>query len=337
MSLVMIVGSIIAGCTPLGGAVAAFPVAVLLLNFVPAEGRDFAVLIQSIGMNAATFVIMMHKRDFVNQILCATFIAAGVPGILLGLLYPMSPLYTTLVFQLIIFQFAILYFYMNHVRPRHPINLNMHKSSSGINAVMKRRGAYAVMVIAAALGGFLTAQIGAGSDIVMYMFGVLIWNPLFPDDAYSELTLTTTSVVCMGILSTVTAACRILTGFVKERVLLCWGASAMVVVFGAPVGSLLLVPSLRHKLRNVLYFVAIAQLVGFMIKNAAVEAAWIVIGITTVATLCLITADYYRTLRRKKCVESEMSPSDTQSATSEHDGRNPVSHNGIVHYDARNA
>jgi len=61
MSLAMIVGCLIAGSTPLGGAVVAFPVAVLVIKFKPVQGRDFAVLIQSVGMTAAAYLIATKK------------------------------------------------------------------------------------------------------------------------------------------------------------------------------------------------------------------------------------------------------------------------------------
>ena len=63
LMVAMIFGSMIAGSTPLGGGVVAFPVTVLILNFSPAEGRDFSLLIQSIGMTAASFLIFTEKES----------------------------------------------------------------------------------------------------------------------------------------------------------------------------------------------------------------------------------------------------------------------------------
>ena len=45
----MVLGSFIAGATPLGGGVVAFPVSVLVLNLSPKEGRDFTSFIQSVS------------------------------------------------------------------------------------------------------------------------------------------------------------------------------------------------------------------------------------------------------------------------------------------------
>ncbi|VEU40647.1 unnamed protein product [Pseudo-nitzschia multistriata] len=62
MMVAMVLGSMIAGSTPLGGGVVAFPVSVLVLGFSPDQGRDFSLLIQSVGMTAASFLIFYKKR-----------------------------------------------------------------------------------------------------------------------------------------------------------------------------------------------------------------------------------------------------------------------------------
>ena len=61
LTIAMIFGSLIAGSTPLGGGVVAFPVVVLAIGLSPPEGRDFTVCIQSVGMNAAGFLLMVVK------------------------------------------------------------------------------------------------------------------------------------------------------------------------------------------------------------------------------------------------------------------------------------
>lgn len=67
MSLAMIPGSFFAGSTPLGGGSTAYPVGVLVLGFDAIEGRDFAAMIQSVGMGAATYLIMLRRRHLLRQ------------------------------------------------------------------------------------------------------------------------------------------------------------------------------------------------------------------------------------------------------------------------------
>ena len=57
MSAAMVLGSFIAGSTPLGGGVVGFPVAVLVLRMEPAQGRDFSAMIQAVGMTSASYLI----------------------------------------------------------------------------------------------------------------------------------------------------------------------------------------------------------------------------------------------------------------------------------------
>ena len=49
-----------------GGGVVGFPVAVLVLGFDSPQGRDFAVLIQAVGMNSAAFLILYTKPHMVK-------------------------------------------------------------------------------------------------------------------------------------------------------------------------------------------------------------------------------------------------------------------------------
>ena len=72
MTLAMILGSLIAGSTPLGGGVVAFPVAVIVINFTAPQGRDFAVLIQSVGMNAAGYLLVLRAGQPVHTRPCTS-------------------------------------------------------------------------------------------------------------------------------------------------------------------------------------------------------------------------------------------------------------------------
>lgn len=84
MTLAMVVGCFIAGSTPLGGAVTAFPVAVLVLKFTPAMGRDFSALIQSVGMSAAAYLIIVRKKHMVNPYFVQFGCVSSAFGIVIG-------------------------------------------------------------------------------------------------------------------------------------------------------------------------------------------------------------------------------------------------------------
>ena len=58
MSITMAFGSFVAGATSEGGGAVAFPVMTLLLGIDPTTARDFSLMIQTIGMNAAAIAIV---------------------------------------------------------------------------------------------------------------------------------------------------------------------------------------------------------------------------------------------------------------------------------------
>ena len=315
MTLAMIFGSLIAGSTPLGGGVVAFPVAVLLIGFTPAEGRDFTVMIQSVGMNAASYLIIKDKPHLLDFHLIATFIILGIPGVLIGLAAELPPFHTILTFQILVLEFAIIFFYLNVLAPRqspsaipspHVSATEPDGTPSAVTisvavdvAHAKRRREYhdesdtplrsalapVTMWIASFAGGFLTANVGSGSDILLYAYGLLGWNLLVPASRrLSDTALTASSVVVMGVLSLVTSACRVMTVGVAMSVMHCWGATCWIVCFGAPLGSLLLTPGLRSQLRVAFYLLAVAQFVGFAILKIRGDAgAWAIFLATTLS------------------------------------------------------
>mmetsp|Transcript_22933 Transcript_22933/g.54134 ORF Transcript_22933/g.54134 Transcript_22933/m.54134 type:complete len:408 (+) Transcript_22933:195-1418(+) len=86
MMIAMVLGSMIAGSTPLGGGVVAFPVSVLVLGFRPDQGRDFSLLIQSVGMTAASFLIFYKKRHLLRgcEDIIVQFCVLSIIGVVIG-------------------------------------------------------------------------------------------------------------------------------------------------------------------------------------------------------------------------------------------------------------
>lgn len=81
----MIVGSFIAGSTPIGGGVVAFPLSVLYLKFNALEARDSAVMVQATGMNAASFLLFYAKPGLLDSQFIIINVIVGAWGVLLGL------------------------------------------------------------------------------------------------------------------------------------------------------------------------------------------------------------------------------------------------------------
>ena len=339
MSVAMLLGSFVAGSTPLGGGIVAYPVCQLVLFWPTPDSRDASILVQSIGMNAAGYLLLLRKRHLLHYSMIFTFTVWGGVGILLGLMVAspsdvlptewrkgtLPPGLANIIFGTLVLCFAIMYCYVSELLPKHTephrrqdgsicakdphavVKLTTHacdadsiyfKELDDTSPVPSVTGVgerlldwlplHAAMIVFALCGGFLTANVGSGSDMALYIFGVFVWNPARPLEAQTETALTASSVVVMGILSAVASVARAVNGGFARKILLCWGADAFIVVLGAPIGAYVLTPSAAVCLRRLFYIMALVQFVNFtFMEDAFFDATvapyvgkrvWLVIG-----------------------------------------------------------
>ena len=85
MALVMLLGSIVAGSTPMGGGTVAFPVLVLLFHQPAEMGRNFAMSIQALGMTSAMIFIVCRRTPIPPRMLLGGAAGAAI-GLILGTL-----------------------------------------------------------------------------------------------------------------------------------------------------------------------------------------------------------------------------------------------------------
>ena len=78
MTVTLVFGSFIAGATSEGGGALAFPVTTLVFEIEPKVARDFSLLIQSVGMMAASFTIFCLRIP----VLWPAVLYAGLGGAL---------------------------------------------------------------------------------------------------------------------------------------------------------------------------------------------------------------------------------------------------------------
>jgi len=122
MTFAMGIGCLIAGSTPLGGAVVAFPVSVLVLKFSPEEGRDFGALIQSVGMVSAAYLIAVRKSHMVHTqtLFLSTF--ANTFGILLGFQLDIPGFWVNMIYTTFSVVTAALLFYKHVIKMFPPMS-----------------------------------------------------------------------------------------------------------------------------------------------------------------------------------------------------------------------
>jgi len=281
---------------------------VLAIGLTPPEGRDFTVCIPSVGMNAAGFLLMVVKPHLLDFKFITVFTTIGTAGVLTGLSSGIKPYYVNVIYTTLILQFAILYLYTNVLSPKPA---NQSKVTKEVPSELKLKLVDGAMVVAAFIGGMITANIGSGSDIFLYGFGVYIWNVALGDTdlKMAENKLTASSVVVMGLLSIVTACARGFTAGISMNVWYCLGACSWLVCWGAPLGSLFLTPELQMTLRAAFYIAACVQFGcfgGITIKSGipssskrmSSTATWVLIICITIAVLIAAVA-HYRIMHRR--------------------------------------
>ncbi|KAL9189963.1 hypothetical protein ACHAXT_009638 [Thalassiosira profunda] len=350
LMIAMVFGSMIAGATPLGGGVVGFPVAVLIIGFSPAEGRDFSLLIQSIGMTAASFLILYNKRrvlggyeDFVSKCIVASLVGLIIGFELLdGIMSPflVNLVYTTAV-ACISLVFAYQEFYgrwkaMHNVDPLPSsisdgsgLTLSGSSDDSRTDAVKRRRckneKAASILLehicfpLLSAAGGVLTSQIGSGADIMCFVSGSIMSaltarrQRRGPDDgSCSDNTLTAASVIVMASVSVFGSVLRLTArqgAAVETDVLLAVFACSPIVVLGAPVGSLFLIPSNKRRLKCAFCVLGMVQLAIFgVIKIGNNGLAWAVVLSILFIVVCALVAHYVVSSRvYSKSVEADAS------------------------------
>jgi len=83
MAIVMIMGSLVAGSTPMGGGTVAFPILVLVFGQAASNARNFGLIIQALGMTSAMIFILGRKVPLPFRVLAGSTLGAGV-GFIFG-------------------------------------------------------------------------------------------------------------------------------------------------------------------------------------------------------------------------------------------------------------
>ena len=206
-----------------GGGAVAFPVLTLAFGVSPTIARDFSLMIQSVGMTAATFTIfwMRIQLEWRSIIFCTI---GGILGIVIGLEF-VDPNLTSpqkkMGFVSIWFAFAFALFLLNRYHKR---------KTFGIIPEFKAWKA-AVLLFAGFLGGIFSAVAGSGVNICGFCILTLFFR-------VSEKIATPTSVVLM--------AANTVVGFFWRQAMMegididayyYLAVCAPIVVIGAPIGN----------------------------------------------------------------------------------------------------
>jgi uncharacterized membrane protein YfcA len=223
IALSMLLGSYVAGSTPLGGGSVGFPVLVLWFGEPTTLGRTFSFAIQSIGMTSASLFILCSGRPLLPRMLLWAALGStlSLPLATRWILPLLNEAWVKLVFAGIWAVFGV------HTLVRFR-SLTVPRPAPNLTARADRLICFAAGLV----GGVAAALTGVGIDTVAYLVLVLVYRV--------DLRIAiATSIVLMAydsLVGTVVSAAR---GAMTEQLLWNWLAAAPVVLFGAPLGALL--------------------------------------------------------------------------------------------------
>jgi len=261
----MLVGSFVAGSTSAGGGAVAFPVMTLIFQVDPPVARDFSLMIQSVGMGAASIgIVLMKIRIDWRAVWLANL--GGTFGLLIGFEISglMSPPLVKMFFVSLWLSLALALFLVN----RRNVNIVTE-------LIYPNRLLSVALVLMGVLGGTISGITGSGLDMLIFAMLTIMFR-------LSEKVATPTSVVIMAVNAIAGTLLRLVGGGVWPEAVAFWWCAVPVVVVGAPVGAWFIRNKDRRFITNWLYVAIAVQFVGAM-----------VIVPQTYRTLCLVAATTY--------------------------------------------
>lgn len=272
VAVTMVFGSLVGGGTSEGGGAIAFPVFTKVLGIPPTDARVFTFLIQSVGMIAASVVILVLRVPVERRVL-ALGIPAGIAGVVVSVtvLAPgIPPSGIRLGFTILLVALGIA-LVVGHVR-----------GTVARHVAIPRRGLREDVVIVGAgvVGGVLSGMVGVGENTVMFLVLVLLFR-------VSEKIATPTTVVLMAVVSAAAAFSHVvLLRDVPPVVWEYWLAAVPIVVVGAPLGAVLCRYLSAAAIRGVLVLLIAAELVSTVLLVPYGSAA----ALLSLGALALTTA-----------------------------------------------
>jgi uncharacterized protein len=256
MPLTMIFASFIAGSTSIGGGAIAFPVLTLVLSISPLIARDFSLMIQSVGMTAASLWILKLKVPIETRAIIYGTIGGSL-GMVMGLWWIhglFSPAYIKMFFVCILFTFGCV--------------LVIFKKDTGIVSLPKilKSREKAVLIGFGILGGIVSSLTGSGLDIFLFSALTLYFG-------ICEKVATPTSVILMSINTVLGTSLIYFFGYVdigaisplQPQAIELWSTSVPIVIIGAPLGAFFISRRNRGFIVKLLIASIIAQFVAALL------------------------------------------------------------------------
>ena len=246
--LTMIFGSFVAGSSPEGSAAIAYPIFTLLLKIEPSVARNFAFAIQSIGMTAASLLIIGLKIKIeLNYIKYVSL--GGVFGLLFCTYYivPLiSPPLAKLFFVSLWLSFGLVLWRQNKGKQRQVLeSINPFSKNDALK-----------LIFFGIIGGCISAVFGTGINIFTFCLMTIYYN-------IDEKVAVPSSVIIMTIETILGFFLHagIIQDFQQQSFEM-WLACIPFVIFFAPLGAYLVNKLPRHWVATFIYLILVIQFIG---------------------------------------------------------------------------
>ncbi len=283
IAAVMVLGSIVAGSTPMGGGTVAFPFLVLAFGQTPDHARNFGLAIQALGMTSAMIFIFCRRIPVQGRMIAWTSVGAAL-GIVVGnfLIAPYcGRTVLKLMFSCLWMSFAVLTLLKNR-------EICLLKGARPIDRIAAMEAGLAVGLI----GGAIASMIGTGVELALFTVLVLLYK--------TDLKVAVPSAVsAMAVASLMGTGLHAAIGDLDRDVLWNVLAAGPVALLGAPLGSYL--ASVVSRVR-ILYFVSclcVLQFVWTLTQVSSTAAEWSFVT----AALLIVNAGFYLLYRHGEPVK----------------------------------
>ena len=198
-TITMIFGSFLAGSSPVGSGGVAFPVFTKALEVPAAVARSFALCIQAVGMTTASATILLARRPIERRAVLAGM-PVGVAGFLVALVLigdrdtpfweaTVDAAYVKVTFTIVLAGMACFMF------------LTLRDADMGTQRITHWTWRVWVgLALAAFLGGALSALIGTGANVLVFLF-IVVMARLHPGVGVPTSILIMTGVAIAGLLT----------------------------------------------------------------------------------------------------------------------------------------
>jgi uncharacterized membrane protein YfcA len=263
IAVVMILGSLVAGSTPMGGGAVSFPYLVLWLKTPPDSARNFALAIQALGMTSAMIFILCRRVPIQFRILGWTIVGATV-GMFIGtfaIAPRIAPGFVKLIFSCVWMSFAIL-----------TMAKNREFCSVTGGLPIDRQQAMRTGLLVGAIGGIIASIIGVGVEMALYTVLVLLYR--------CDLKIAVpTAVSAMAIVSIMGVAAHLVLGDMSRDVAMKFLAAGPIVIFGAPIGTYILTIIPRVRTLYVISVLCVLQFVWTLHSLERTLSEWAFVAV----------------------------------------------------------